>query len=725
MAHPETLEHKKLSQAYSLVEGALANHQDKAAARLSLLESVVCLRTGIAEDEYREITGYASYAEFDCRLIDHLISAIDASGVPFALAMTALSRVSSSEIDTKRNGSVYTDYRLASYLAESVMGDYRNGTIIDISCGTSIVLAACAEHENAKNGDASQFVSEHLFGVDLSPTAIRGSILSLTAYLHSSEQLTKLVSHFLCADSLALGDLLPRQFGLASFDAVVGNPPWERVRPSRNEYARERGVTVSYGSEIEFLPEGYEHHREQSRAKATQLAKNYRLKGGADLYRAFLRLSMLICSSDGVISLYLPAGVIRSKSLAETRSSMLRDFGHIEFSVFMNQPKFFAIDSRFKFILAVLRGKAQTGSIEAVRFHYCSADESSVLIVSSLDIGVEFFDDSSGELGAPEVKNSDEYRILQKVWKNGVRMNMHPLFAGAQPIRELDMTLDKERFRKAGEANRKEVSFPLIEGRMISQYRCGCKEYVSGSGRSAKWIAVPIGSSRICPQFYVPERLLGDSLLGRASVRRVGFCDIAGQTNERAMQAAFIPAGCVCGNKVPTIQFGSDDIAMLWLGIANSLVFDWIVRRYITTTINFFILENLPFPVISLEDELAHKIIRCVREIAELEDGYDGWGASDLWLYATKRAEIDSLSFYAYGLEQSDFDTIVADFPLIDQVNARIWPGVRPTIELARSFICEDSSAFDRAKRAWSEGAMPYVPNEHMRSVRKQGRRNE
>ncbi|MFR7732166.1 MAG: hypothetical protein ACLU7D_01660 [Collinsella sp.] len=43
-------------------------------------------------------------------------------------------------------------------------------------------------------------------------------------------------------------------------------------------------------------------------------------------------------------------------------------------------------------------------------------------------------------------------------------------------------------------------------------------------------------------------------------------------------------------------MFGDFDHALLWLGIVNSFAFDWIVRRYITTTINFFILENLPFP---------------------------------------------------------------------------------------------------------------------------------
>ena len=203
----------------------------------------------------------------------------------------------------------------------------------------------------------------------------------------------------------------------------------------------------------------------------------------------------------------------------------------------------------------------------------------------------------------------------------------------------------------------------------------------------------------------------------RMKRRRIGFCDIAGQTNERAMQAAFVPAGCACGNKVPTLLFDDDDAAMLWLGVANSFVFDWIVRRYITTTINFFILENLPFPSINLESVLAQSIIGCVRRITEMENGDDGWGWDELWAYALERANLDALVFDAYGLNVGEMDTILADFPLVDQVNARLTGGLRPTIQLVRAHVMGDKGAIDEAKNACVRGAMPYVPNEHMRSM--------
>ena len=717
MAHPVTVESKKLEQACGLVDSFANRHKDPSRARLSLLEAVACRYSGMPVDVYRTTTGYDDGIDVDEGYVDGLVAAIDTCGVPTAMALSSLARIEESEVETKRNGAVYTDFRLAKYLAVTVASKYTGGPIIDPSCGTSIVLAACAGELGNQYGGTEAFVIQNLYGIDLSPLAIRGSLLALATYVRDETGLRLLVAHFACKDSLELGSSIPGFFGLEAFGAVVGNPPWERVRPSRNEFAREHGVVVDYGTELSELPAGYEQHRDASRALSTRLSKAYGLKGGMDLYRAFLNLSIGICAQDGCVALYLPAGLIRSKSLAPVRSYIVSEFREVGLSVFMNHARYFAIDSRFKFVLAVLGEKRSGSNADGVHFCYCTANDDGVIVSSELMLDKTLFNDVSGELGAPEVKTEAEAETLKRIWQHAERMANHKLFGGVQPVRELDMTLDKHLFKKREQVNETAVVIPLIEGRMVSQYRCGCKEYLSGAGRSAKWGAVPVGSSRISPQFYVEEADLEPLHAIRMKRRRIGFCDIAGQTNERAMQAAFVPAGCACGNKVPTLLFDDDDAAMLWLGVANSFVFDWIVRRYITTTINFFILENLPFPSINLESVLAQSIIGCVRRITEMENGDDGWGWDELWAYALERANLDALEFDAYGLNVGEMDTILADFPLVDQVNARLTGGLRPTIQLVRAHVMGDKGAIDEVKNACVRGAMPYVPNEHMRSM--------
>ena len=694
MAHPVTVESKRLEQACGLVDSFVNRHKDPSLARLSLLEAAACRYSGMPVDVYRATTGYDDGIDVDEGYVDGLVAAIDTCGIPAAMALASLARIEESEVETKRNGAVYTDFRLAKYLAATVASRYTGGPIIDPSCGTSIVLAACAGELGNRYGGVEAFVTQSLYGIDLSPLAIRGSLLALATYVRDETGLRLLVTHFACKDSLELGGSIPGFFGLEAFGAVVGNPPWERVRPSRNEFAREHGVVVDYGTELSELPAGYEQHRDASRALSTRLSKAYGLKGGMDLYRAFLNLSMRICAQDGCVALYLPAGLIRSKSLAPVRSYIVG-----------------------KFVLAVLEEKRGGTNGDGVHFRYCTADDEGVLVSSELMLDKSLFNDASGELGAPEVKTDAEAETLKRIWQHAERMANHRLFGGVQPMRELDMTLDKHLFKKHGRVDEAAAAMPLIEGRMVSQYRCGCKEYLSGAGRSAKWGAVPVGSSRISPQFYVEEADLDPTLASRTKRRRIGFCDIAGQTNERAMQAAFIPAGCACGNKVPTLLFDDDDAAMLWLGIVNSFVFDWVVRRYITTTINFFILENLPFPSIDPDGGLAQSIIGCVRRITEMEDGDSGWSRDELWAYALERANLDALVFEAYGLDAGEMDAILADFPLVDQVNARLTDGLKPTIQLVRAHAMGDKGAMNEAKNACAQGAMPYVPNEHMRSM--------
>ena len=118
--------------------------------------------------------------------------------------------------------------------------------------------------------------------------------------------------------------------------------------------------------------------------------------------------------------------------------------------------------------------------------------------------------------------------------------------------------------------------------------------------RRAIWTPYNLGQSKIEPQFWIAPGDVPASASPRVSRERVGFCDVTGQTNERTILAAMIPNGAVCGNKVPTLLFDNKPSSMpwSWLAIANSFVFDWMARRIVTTTVNYFLLMSLPMPSI-------------------------------------------------------------------------------------------------------------------------------
>ncbi|MEH6246640.1 restriction endonuclease, partial [Salmonella enterica subsp. enterica serovar Mbandaka] len=150
------------------------------------------------------------------------------------------------------------------------------------------------------------------------------------------------------------------------------------------------------------------------------------------------------------------------------------------------------------------------------------------------------------DLSIPEVRDGAEWRLFLKMTRRGIPWESpddvwYPVFA-----REVDMTRERRHFRDSGGPS----LLPLVEGRMVHQHRFGAKEYIDATGRRAIWRPTPPGRSGVHPQFWIPVDRVPSSTRARAGIDRVGFCDIAGQTNERSMLASFIPAGVICGNKV-------------------------------------------------------------------------------------------------------------------------------------------------------------------------------
>lgn len=223
------------------------------------------------------------------------------------------------------------------------------------------------------------------------------------------------------------------------------------------------------------------------------------------------------------------------------------------------------------------------------------------------------------------------------------------------------------------------------------------------------------------PQWVIRSGDLHASIRDRVNTLRAGFCDITGQTNERTVLAALIPAGVVCGNKVPTIDFGSHVRTLSWVGIANSFIFDWLVRRSITTTLNFFMLRNLPVPswVPASTDFLA--IGKRTELLAKLE--CEG-GEEDLWKLAQLRAEIEVLSARLYGISVLDFDHMMRDFPQVDREQSPIEGEDVSTITRDMIVACgegwgtqrEVDHARRRLRQAQSVGSVPFVPNQHARA---------
>ena len=261
---------------------------------------------------------------------------------------------------------------------------------------------------------------------------------------------------------------------------------------------------------------------------------------------------------------------------------------------------------------------------------------------------------------------------------------------------------------------------------MVHQYRHDAKRYVSGTGRAARWDPVPPWADCApTPQFWFPRGRLRGEAADRVDHPRVGFCDITGQTNERSMLVARIPAGMACGNKVPTITFSSgaepEIAASAFAAIANSLVFDWALRRMVTTTVNFFLLRDLPWPDLAPVGLSARHLANLADRLGSCRHGPD---AAPLrphtWEAAEARVEIELRVADAWGLDFGDLETILGDFPLLDRAHASLDGEARSTVTrdylLVRAAERMEAPPMmttirtRRIEEARRLGAVPFVP---------------
>jgi predicted RNA methylase len=716
-----TREAQLLRPASLLVDQFVAHHPPARGqeARFQLLEAVASRLGGFDLDTYQQVFRVhpITSAELVLATARAVVTAIDSSSIPPALAVSALAREALDEARRKQSGAYHTDFRLAQHLAASVSERLRQGAkIVDPACGagillTAITMAACG----ADRQFASEWLAESVFAADLSENALRGTLIALACLTDDVRALAKMRGKWRVQDSLLVGPSGWRHATKKGFDVVVANPPWEKVKISRHEFIRAEGGTRHYGADYgTFDTRKYDAKRAQADSYGSQLAALYPALGSGepDLYVAFSELLLQLAKPGGAVALLLPAGLIRSQGTQRLREELLRQSSEVSVQVLDNRARFFEIDTRFKFLLVAAMKRLSNSRQEPIALSAAHGKPNSVAVSGNVRIGRAALKKLRPDLSIPEVRSESEWKLFSRMtaaghdWSDSAS-RWYPEFS-----REVDMTRERPLFLNKKRAG----ALPIIEGRMVHQHRFGAKTYVGGTGRSAHWAINLPGASRVAPQFYIDPKALSSKVVKRANRLRVGFCDITGQTNERSCLAAVVPPGVVCGNKVPTVTFPNDpseDRMWLWVALVNSLPFDWMIRRVITTTINYFHLLSLPLPPIEPDSLPGRKLTEISRWLATLDQA--GSTRETHWQIAELRARADHLVLTAFGLDANDLHLLMQDFPLLDRAQPALAGEERSTI--TRDLILTHSrqkalavQARQRVEAAASVGALPYMP---------------
>jgi predicted RNA methylase len=558
--------------------------------------------------------------------------------------------------------------------------------IVDPACGAGALLVACLDVIAPRPGKRRIDAVHRLHGVELDPDARELCCLLLWMFAGNGASLQVISENIKCGNAVTV-DWWSNN---ALFDVLIMNPPWESLRHKSKDdaqYSDERDATVARIGLGRDLGDG--------------LPKLFSAQGRGDrnLFKVFLELAPHILKPSGRIGMLVPSAFASDDGMAQLRRLYLDYFALDRWTSFENRGKYFSIDSRYKFgILTGTRNPQGTAALATRAFAiYPEETESPHVVVSREDLL------RMGGEGAMilEVSSTSELAVLNKMLSTGV-----PFFDAGElgPLRyrrEVDLSLGRAKghFEALGDRDMSwadgtmtindQAYVPIVEGRMVGQFDCFQKSWVSGVGRKAVWRDNSAGDVAGCRPQYVAK--YGST---STNIWRVALCDVTSSTNTRTVLATIVPAGWICGNTAPTLNFSSEDSAYAAVAVLNSMTFDWMARRIVSGLhLNKFYLDRFSWPRLDKAD--VAWLAELGRALSHLmgrgDHNHDNSVDFDIDII-DGLAQIEIITASKFGLRTADMELIYDT----DQASRRgFWRYIRSS-EYGASVVASVNSSISR-----------------------------
>jgi Eco57I restriction-modification methylase len=449
---------------------------------------------------------------------------------------------------------------------------------------------------------------------------------------------------------------------VGGFDAIIGNPPWDRMKLQQVEWfaARRKQIAMAARASdrtrmIKALeaaddPLAKDYSKAESRSEAgTRVARSsgdYPLLSGGDvnLYSLFVERAMTLVKSTGIVGLLTPSGIASDKTAAHFfrrvatggRLRALYDFENRR-TRFGNEPFFPDVDSRFKFCALVTTPMPGKDAAQCAFF---------LQDVSELNDPQRCFPLTAEEFARvnPNTGTAPIFRTRRDADLTTTIYGRVPVLvdrskepeARTWPVKYstmFHMTNDSHRFRTRQELEEKERAYPvgmnrwrsakgdwlpLYEGKMAQAFDHRAASVVvnlENQHRPAQ--PQPATAEQHSDPAWLPDPQYWvlASECGWTSTEGwiLGFKEITAPTNERTFISALFPLAAF-GNKIPLLKSMTEERReYLLCANFNAVVFDFVTRQKIQgQTLNLFIVEQLP--IISPEQ---YRIVRFGPKTAE------------------------------------------------------------------------------------------------------------
>ena len=516
---------------------------------------------------------------------------------------------------------------------------------------------------------------------------------------------------------------------VGGFDAVIGNPPWDRIKLQEVEWFATRIPELALAPTAAARRRGIKQLRDQgdplaadfdaAKLRADRLGQlirasgQYPLLGGGDinLYSLFVERAMRLVKPDGIVGLLTPSGIYADKTAArffKSVSTSGRVGGLFDFE---NRKIFFPdVHASFKFCALIFGGEERRfAETECAFFLHDTAtvhDPDRCFPLAPSDFAR--VNPNTGT--APIFRTRRDADITRRIYEN------HPVLIDrsggdevrAWPVRYLrmfDMTNDSHLFRTAAQlddegfypvqGNRwkrgETLYLPLYQGRMIWHFDHRANSVrVNPESTHNPYLSEPVSEEQHADPRFLPRTQYWVSAAEVESATQelsgwpVACRLIARTTDVRTVIATVVPKYGF-GNSLPLLMpeqsLGAKETCQL---VANLSCYclDYVARQKLQgSNLNWFIIEQLPviapsdydraFGPTTARDLVRHHVLRLTYTAHDMAPfardlGYDG--QPFIWNEEQRshlRARLDALYFQLYGLSRADAAYILDTFPIV------------------------------------------------------------
>ena len=513
------------------------------------------------------------------------------------------------------------------------------------------------------------------------------------------------------------------------FDAVIGNPPWDRIKLQEVEWFATRAPRLALAPTAAARKEGILRLRNQgaplvdeydeAKERADRLGQlvrvsgDYPLLGGGDinLYSLFVERAMGLVKPDGFVGLLTPSGIYADKTAArffQSVSTTGRVGGLFDFE---NKKIFFKdVHASFKFCVLVFGGEGRRfDETECAFFLHDTATVKDP--ERCFPLAPDDFARVNPNTGtAPVFRTRRDAEITRRIYERHPVLVHHSKEGERRtwPVRYatmFHMANDSHLFRTAAqletagfypvEGNRwkraDELYVPLYQGRMIHQFDHRANSvHMNPESTHNPYLSVEVtraqhADSQFLPitQYSVPESAVDEAMSANTGWT-ISYRRIARSTDVRTMIATIVPKAGF-GDSVfllmPEVGLSAWDASSVVANL-NSLSFDFVTRQKLHgTNLSWYLLEQLPviapmdydrlFGDTTARDLVRDLVLRLTYTAHDMTPfardlGYDG--PPFTWDEKERRhlrARLDALYFHLYGLDHDDAEYVLSTFSIV------------------------------------------------------------